>query len=623
MKVKRIEPGRPCGRIGARAFSTMQRSLPALVLGIALVAGSAVADEKQRPGSASSPGGQTTATAQRTTASAGPRQQGKPAPSRTQPVYQTPEGNVTGAPAVRCAATVKDFGEQWGMPELAHSYVIRNAGDQVLTLERVKPSCGCTLAGKYDKQIAPGGEGRIPIKLRTRGITGSFKKYITVNTNDPVTPALRLTLRGVMRKHVEADPARISFSHIQEDSTFTEKTTIRNNTDKPLELSFHSDPVSGPFSAELIEQEPGKVFELQVTAAPPYRPRLNRAQFVLKTNLEEQSGVKVMVTAYVPPRFDVRPDKIIVNAAPNEDMRRLVRLNNNGKKPVSILSATSNDENLRVEVVERTAGKTFEVGVVVPAGYLPPETGSAVTIETDSESKPRIEIPVKGRKPRVDTNAARKLVGRKLPAVTFHTPEGGAVSMQDLEGKVAVLDFYASWCGYSRRQIPLLDELYKRKYADNAEVRFLAVSQDTIRTDEEQARNPRARTKEQVVAAFAQLASFPTVLDTAGMGRSAFNVMRFPTLMLCGKDGRIEAVHIGLGRGFDLAATVEQEIDLLLEGKTRADFPGHVRWDQNSPGDVPGRLSPAQAGARVKPRVERAPQQIPARNTQAPSDGGS
>ena len=589
---KKIEAGLPW----SVTHRSMAKWVIALLAGVALVSGPALAQEEQpkqdppteqpkptepkvpppevtpkpsteratdRPWSNRIPASTSEANPESKQATAGKRQ----------PVEETPKGPVTGAPGIRCAEPVKDFGEQWGSEDLTHSYVIRNEGDQVLKIERVKPSCGCTLAGQYDKEIAPGAEGKVPISLKTSKLHNKFTKYITVDCNDPVTPSLRLKITGTIKQYVEADPARITFSHITEDSTHTGRTRITANTDEKLELSFESEQQIGPFHAELAEIEPGKVFELVVQANPPYQYELNQANFVLKTSVSKQETVEVVVTAYLPPRIVTDPKVLFLSAAPETDQRQLIKLTNNGDTDVKVLSAQTNDEKIQVEVTEKTPGKIYELAVVIPSGYLPPSTGKMVTITTDDPNKQTIDVPIRVRQQR-DKYPAKKLVGKPLPEATFSTSDGATLTTGELRDKVVVLDFYASWCGYSQKQLRAMDGLFTSKYADNPQVRFLAVSMDTLKEPDKPTPNRRARTVEQVVATFAKLASFDNVLDTQGLGRSSFLVQNFPTLMVIGADGTIEAVHFGLPKAYDLASVVGTEIDLLLQGKTRADFPG-------------------------------------------------
>jgi len=491
----------------------------------------------------------------------------------TQPVAtETPTGPVTGAPAIRMSEPAKDFGQVWATGTLTHDYIVRNEGDQVLKLLSVKPSCGCTVAQGYDTEIAPGGQGKIPVSMDSKKLHGKFSKSITVNSNDPVTPVLRLSLAGEVKQYVELNPQRLNFSHIKGQEERSETITITNNTDKPMQLALEGENTIGPFTLELAEKEPGKVVEAKISSKPPYQPKLNNAQFTLTTNVPDQPKVDLIVSAYVPPRVEVRPEQIVLSSPPTSDLVRPVRFVNNGESPVKVVSAEADDEDIKVSLTEQEPGKTYEVKVTVPAGFEPTEQSRQITLKTDDTEYPEIKIPLSVRAQRtVQARPAEQLIGKPAPQASLTTFAGQPLTTGEPSGKVTLLDFYASWCGWCKKQIPAVNELYLRKYADNPNVRFVAVSQDQLKS--KGATGARARSDEEVKDIFDSTigGKFENALDPEGVGKSKFQVSSFPTLMLLGKDGVVEAVHFGAPA--DLASTLETQIDMLLAGKTHKDFP--------------------------------------------------
>jgi len=66
------------------------------------------------------------------------------------------------------------------------NYRFRNSGSKPLVIEKVQPSCGCTVADYPKQPIAPGQEGEISAEFDTKGKEGMQKKNITVYANTRV-----------------------------------------------------------------------------------------------------------------------------------------------------------------------------------------------------------------------------------------------------------------------------------------------------------------------------------------------------------------------------------------------------------------------------------------------------
>jgi peroxiredoxin len=53
--------------------------------------------------------------------------------------------------------------------------------------------------------------------------------------------------------------------------------------------------------------------------------------------------------------------------------------------------------------------------------------------------------------------------GEKAPAFSFELKEGKTVKLSDLKGKVILINFFATWCGPCRKELPHIDkEIYKQ-----------------------------------------------------------------------------------------------------------------------------------------------------------------
>lgn len=170
------------------------------------------------------------------------------------------------------------------------------------------------------------------------------------------------------------------------------------------------------------------------------------------------------------------------------------------------------------------------------------------------------------KKPAKRVRPAMTMLGKKAPESTVTTIDNGTSTIGGKRDKPQVVFCYASWCGYCKKSLPWIDALHQ-KYKDQG-VEVLALNLDARE-------GKRARTEEQSLKHYLEMKlSMPMTMttatnDTKKIG-TAYKATSFPTLFVLGTTGEVESVHVGAKKGLD--KIVGAELDLLLAGKTRADF---------------------------------------------------
>ena len=144
---------------------------------------------------------------------------------------------------------------------------------------------------------------------------------------------------------------------------------------------------------------------------------------------------------------------------------------------------------------------------------------------------------VQGRHPQQQLN------GKPAPAVALPLLGGGRSSIQ--QGKVTLVDFWATWCAPCRASMPRVQKLYT-EYKSNG-VELFSVDTDDASPD----REPQVRE-----FLLQNGLTFPVVLDD-GSAERAFSVASLPTLLLLDREGKVAWSHIG-------ALTASREGDLRL-----------------------------------------------------------
>jgi len=101
-------------------------------------------------------------------------------------------------PRVRVEPESFDFGKVLPGRTLRKDFRLRNLGNDVLVIERVSKSCGCTEATTDASTLEPGESTPLRVTVETRSASGRVQHEVLVRSNDPVSPALEIRLSATV-----------------------------------------------------------------------------------------------------------------------------------------------------------------------------------------------------------------------------------------------------------------------------------------------------------------------------------------------------------------------------------------------------------------------------------------
>jgi hypothetical protein len=138
------------------------------------------------------------------------------------PFIQT--GEFTPAiPVIGCDSPIFNFSHVIDGTIIHHTFIIKNDGDSLLKIQKVKTGCGCSTVD-FDTAIEPGKTGKIALKIDTDGYGGTFyEDEIVVESSDPQTPVFKLKAKGPVDALAVIKPKGVSFKGNAQD---THKTNV-------------------------------------------------------------------------------------------------------------------------------------------------------------------------------------------------------------------------------------------------------------------------------------------------------------------------------------------------------------------------------------------------------------
>lgn len=149
----------------------------------------------------------------------------------------------------------------------------------------------------------------------------------------------------------------------------------------------------------------------------------------------------------------------------------------------------------------------------------------------------------------VGAAASSVKLSETAPDFTLKTLEGPNLRLEEYRGQVVLVNFWASWCGPCRQEMPILDRLHQR-YEDTG----FAVLGVNVEGEEKPAREIVDKTK----------VTFPVLIDEGQLVSELYDLEAMPSTVVIDRDGLVRYVHRGYKPG-DEAKYVEVVKQLIRE----------------------------------------------------------
>ena len=133
------------------------------------------------------------------------------------------------------------------------------------------------------------------------------------------------------------------------------------------------------------------------------------------------------------------------------------------------------------------------------------------------------------------------------PDFTLHSMGGPNLRLQEQRGRVVMINFWATWCGPCRQEMPHLNRLYDKYKASG----FVLLG---VNVDDDAGNAQAVATKLGV--------RFPVLLDSDKLVSKLYDLSTMPSTVLIDRDGKVRFVHRGYLSGYE--DVYEKQIRELL-----------------------------------------------------------
>ncbi len=319
------------------------------------------------------------------------------------------DSGTNGVPKIDFAQTTFDFGKTSQVASVSGTFKFKNSGTGTLHVDKPKPSCGCTDPEVIPDTLAPGQSGEVKFTVKLDRASGKTEKYITVHSNDPKTPDVKLTVdldyTPLYQMSSMTLPVMLPAGVNETNTSFT----ITRTDGKPAQIeAFRTsqDWISAALDESAKPED--KTVKVNVTVRrPPGPPQFINAIVSMfgggqGTNEKAKPLQGMFLAGQVMGDITASPAKVfwaLNNPAklraerPPEMMTQTVELTPGLDKPFELKNAACDLKGISVKIVTKEPGKRYQL--VLTMDEVPDTNLSGnVTVETSLASLPKMDVPV-------------------------------------------------------------------------------------------------------------------------------------------------------------------------------------------------------------------------------------
>ena len=296
------------------------------------------------------------------------------------------------APQIFCEAPGFDFGSVRDTQTVCHVFHLRNTGDQSLEMQQPHASCGCTAVTAGTLLLKPGETTEIRATVDLRGRSGQQHKTITIDSNDPATPKLTLTLQLDIWQEFRLLPSQLVLGTIRGDASVQTSVLFENNSARAVTVTnvFCSHT---SLEVRVQSEQPGRKYRVAVNTRPPLSDGPLIAELRLQTDDPTHPEFAVNYACHVRGLLTVTPPRIAISRADTGGVTKSFILSPGTEKSFRIVDVQTPDATIKAEWQPYAVPGSYRV-LVHNLAYRQDLEGRSIKVITDLNSIQSLHVPL-------------------------------------------------------------------------------------------------------------------------------------------------------------------------------------------------------------------------------------
>lgn len=303
------------------------------------------------------------------------------------------EAPATPQPKISCEEPVYNFGKMPNTENVKHTFIIKNEGEGLLQIDRVKPGCGCTVANISSKNLAPGETAEISTTLSIKSKSGLQNKPVRVYSNDPKHPVYELKITGTAVAEIAVSPSYLRFASVPEGQTSTQEISIKSNIDEPFKVT-QVKVASEKFITSLSTVEAGRAYKLTVTIPEGMPAGDLRDRITISTDYKKMPRIDVQVVATLVGKVVVAPKTLLLVENPEKGVIKYLSVQPGAQKEFKVLGVEFPGEGVEHRIQETPGGTRIQLSNIRATKDM---NGKEIIVKTDVEGMESIPVKIQVR----------------------------------------------------------------------------------------------------------------------------------------------------------------------------------------------------------------------------------